>query len=123
MSDRTHFVYTAYDSDDVVLYVGCTGRPEQRYKQHMSGNGDARGWFNHFVTRWHVSGPYAFTTARELERERIATLKPVWNGHSPRNYGGRRQLIGEYLASQRARFTHDDDGRPVLIHLKKRSAA
>lgn len=94
---RTHFVYTAYDADGIVLYVGCTSQPETRYRAHMRGE-DARGWFNTFVTRWHVSGPYEKATAYRLERERIDELEPIFNGRTPANRFGRRAAIKAYFA-------------------------
>jgi predicted GIY-YIG superfamily endonuclease len=94
---RDHFVYTAYDTFGAPLYVGCTGDPTGRYRAHMSGNSDARGWFDPYVVRWHVSGPYEKATARRLERERIAELEPIFNGHTPGNRDGRR-VVNAYMA-------------------------
>lgn len=103
MSDRDHFVYEAFDADGLLLYVGCTGQPDTRYRAHMAGNYNLHGWFNPFVTRWRVSGPYPKVTAYAIERERIARQQPIWNGHSRDNRGG-RGLIAEYLKFHGVRF-------------------
>lgn len=97
MTARTHFVYEAYDADGLLLYVGCTGNPRERYRAHMTGNGDARGWFNPFVTNWRVSGPYPKDVAFRLERARIDAGQPIWNARSVENRQDRR-LIADYLA-------------------------
>lgn len=124
MNARTHFVYTAFDADGRVLYVGCTGRPEQRYKQHMAGDGDARGWFHPFVVRWHVSGPYPIEVARQMERARIEELFPVWNGHNPENNMGRREAIKNYLVEKGCEFIPDAHRSvPRLVRTKSASAA
>lgn len=95
--ERTHYIYEAYDADGICLYVGCTAKPSQRYRQHMSGDNDARGWFGQFVTQWRVSGPYSPEVARRIEKSRIAEYQPIFNGHSKANFNGRRQLIEDYL--------------------------
>jgi len=104
MSDRTHFVYEAFDADGLLLYVGCTGKPHDRYRSHMSGDSDARGWFNHFVAHWRVSGPYPKKTALRIERERINAQQPIWNGSVPGNQKGKRELIKAYLEFHKVRF-------------------
>lgn len=102
---RDHFVYTAYDADGLMLYVGCTGRPAMRYRSHMTGDGGgARGWFNPFVDHWHVSGPYTKAKALDLEKARIQRFQPIWNGASEANAKGRRELIADYLAYHGVRF-------------------
>lgn len=116
MSERTHFVYEAYDSDGLLLYVGCTGQPEKRYKAHMAGGGDARGWFNPFVTDWRVSGPYTPLVALKIERDRIEAKQPIWNGHSRENFGGKRKLIKDYLDAKGLTFIPNPRAnRPLLV--------
>jgi len=115
MSARTHFVYEAYDADGLLLYVGCTGKPRDRFKAHMHGAGDARGWFNPFLDQWRVSGPYAKKTALRIERERIERHRPIWNGNVPGNRHGRRELINAYLRFHGVRFVDSGRGVPDLI--------
>lgn len=121
MSDRTHFVYEAYDADGLLLYVGCTGNPAMRYRAHMTGNGDARGWFESFVTRWRVSGPYTKPVALRIEKERIDEGQPIWNGHSLENRLNGRRLIADYLRYHGVEFVpHPFRGRPNLVPTKRK---
>lgn len=102
---RDHFVYTVYDADGLMLYVGCTGRPTMRYRAHATGDaGGARGWFHPFIDHWHVSGPYTKAKALELEKARIEAYQPIWNGASYLNSRGRRRLIADYLDYHGVRF-------------------
>lgn len=120
-ANRTHFVYEAYDADGLLLYIGCTGNPTQRYKAHMAGNADARGWFDPFVTKWRVSGPYPKATAFALEKRLIAERHPIWNGHTPANLYGDRALINQYLADHGVRFAPSNrPNRPILVAAKRR---
>lgn len=106
MSTRSHFVYEAYDADGLLLYVGCTGRPKRRVAQHLSASADARGWFGPFVTEWKFYGPYEESAALALERHKILTQHPIWNGQNPANRKGRR-LIREYLQFHQVHFERD----------------
>ena len=96
MNERTHFVYEAYDADGICLYVGCTGNLEQRLRAHLRGREDARGWFDPYFDSWRVSGPYEKSTALRIEKQRIDTYQPIFNGHSKANAGGKRKLIADY---------------------------
>lgn len=119
MSERTHFVYEAYDGDGLLLYVGCTGKPGQRHKAHMAGDpGGLLGWFHPFVTHWRVSGPYPKVTALRIERERIAERSPIWNG------GSRTGQIDEYLRFHGVKFVHHPRyvTRAMAVRTKKRGA-
>lgn len=99
MSERTHYVYEAYDADGLLLYIGCTGRPRDRYRAHMAGDpGGLNGWFHPFVTHWRVSGPYAKETALRIESQRIDERHPIWNGQTYRNPVARKAATNEYLA-------------------------
>lgn len=122
MSDaRTHWVYEAFDADGISLYVGCTKNFERRYREHMSGNGSGRGWFEHFVTNWTVSGPYAPAVARRIERERIEERQPIYNGLSRENrQNGDRGLIAQYLAYHGVRYQqHPWRNRPDLVPVSR----
>jgi hypothetical protein len=80
---RDHFVYWVHDTEGELLYVGVTKRPQQRYDQHMNGNGyDGRdGWFDEFETKWRFRGPLPKGTAYALEAQEIVTKRPVFNVH------------------------------------------
>lgn len=121
MKDRTHFVYEAYDSDGICLYVGCTGDPATRYRAHMAGGGDARGWFESFVTCWRVSGPYPKAVAFGMERSRIQEMQPIWNGHSILNQLGNRQLVNDYLRHHGYEFqiNYNRMSRPDLVRVRR----
>lgn len=121
---RDHFVYEAYDADGIALYVGCTGDPQTRYKAHLAGNADARGWFDPFVTKWRVSGPYQKSVALFIERQTIDALQPIWNGASLRNRRGRRELIREYLEFHGVRFKENPyrPNRPDLVPARRLKA-
>lgn len=80
---RDHFVYTLYGENDTVLYVGCTRRPEKRWREHRSGSN--RKMIAQ-VVRKKMSGPYDYLTARRLEREQQIALRPT--------YGMPRRRVG-----------------------------
>lgn len=126
MSARTHFVYEAYDADGICLYIGCTGKPQDRYRAHMSGDSDARGWFDPFVTSWRVSGPYPKAVSLEIEKERIQRYQPIFNGVSHRNRErpGRRLLINDYLEYHGVRFVKHPTNvnRAVIVPIRGRRA-
>src|SRR5689334_4934448 len=105
MTERTHYVYRAYDADGLLLYVGCTGNPTMRYRAHMQGDpGGCRGWFHPFVTDWHFSGPYAKDVALAKEAALIDEGQPIWNGASLENQRGKRFLIQDYLRYHKVHF-------------------
>lgn len=119
-TERTHFVYEAYDADGLLLYVGCTSNPAKRYRAHMTGDPDHRGWFDPFVTDWRLSGPYEKATALRIERERIAECDPIWNGQAAGNRHG-RQLIQAYLSYHGVKWEHRPNrGRPYLVPAGRR---
>lgn len=98
---RTHYVYWVRDLDGVLLYIGCTRAPQQRYETHMQKpNDDGRGWFNQFPTKWRLRGPLTSADAYELESQEIAQHEPIFNtrgikGRSNRLAAG---LIAQYFA-------------------------
>lgn len=96
----THFVYRAYDADGVMLYVGLTKQPDKRYREHLCGNYDGRGWFQHFVTKWVVTGPLSRAAAEALELAEIDAHNPIFNGQAKGNCTpklGTRQLVKDYF--------------------------
>lgn len=110
MTERTHYVYTAYDAEGRALYVGCTKNPSQRRSAHLSGSGQSRcGWFGAYVKRWRVTGPLPKVAAYALERRRTAELQPPFNGYSAGNrvrdkWGTYQPLaMRAYVAEQEAK--------------------
>ena len=79
-----HFVYRVYDAADVLLYVGCTARPEGRWRNHLSSSPWAR-----FAARieWQVGGN--FHDARVIEAHAIRDEQPF---HNRRRYTSARSL-------------------------------
>lgn len=66
---RNHFVY--------VLYIGCTRRPEARWREH------AQGSYRQMVSetsRRRMAGPYDYdyATARRIERSEQIRLRPKY---------------------------------------------
>jgi hypothetical protein len=114
---RDHFVYRAYDSDGLLLYVGCTGRPGQRYKQHMAGDNCGLGWFDPFVTHWRVTGPLPKSVARAIEKWETQNHHPIFNGHSRGNCiprMGSAGLILAYHAHHGLRYPIPRSGSPFI---------
>lgn len=75
MTERTHFVYTAWDGAGRVLYVGCTKDLRRRIQSHR---GDKSDWLPYAV-RYTMSGPFPQATALRIERERIVGTRPYFN--------------------------------------------
>lgn len=77
---RVHFVYRLLADDGSLLYVGCSRRPVERWR-------DLRGTHRKLaaqVSRIRMVGPYDFATARALERAAIIDGHPVYNQvHNP----------------------------------------
>lgn len=71
---REHYVYRALNASDELLYVGCSLNPPKRVVEHKSTS----DWYGQ-ATRYKLSGPYNYETARELERQAIATERPLYN--------------------------------------------
>jgi predicted GIY-YIG superfamily endonuclease len=67
-------LYRLYDANDVLLYVGVTRNPEQRF----SGHGGKSPWWRQ-VARRVVSDPMPHDEATRQEREAIETESPKYN--------------------------------------------
>lgn len=63
---RDHFVYWLYGKGNTVLYIGCTRRPEARWREHCDGSHRA---MVKQVVRRKMAGPYDYETARRIERD------------------------------------------------------
>lgn len=95
MSDRTHFVYTAWDSAGRPLYVGCSKQPVARQRQHRKSS----LWYQ-YATRFTMTGPYPEETALRVERERIITIRPHFNWQPEFNRIIRARNAREYELTQ-----------------------
>lgn len=97
---RTHFVYRIYDEFSLLLYVGCTAHPENRYKQHRS---DKALWLP-YVSKIRMEGPYTRAAGFAQEKSVIASEEPFFNALPSQmsHNSKRRQLIGEKRAELRA---------------------
>lgn len=96
---REHFVYRCYDADSRLLYVGCTRRPEARWRQHKA---DRHLWVAD-VARTRMAGPHNYDTAREIERIALRDEYPL-HAVTPqaisaknRRYGWIRRRAAELL--------------------------
>src|SRR5699024_3460206 len=77
-TSRNHFVYRMFDQHGQLLYVGCTMRPQQRWREH-------RGERTHMtdrVSKLQMWGPYTRPVAREIEKKALATEFPMF-GSTP----------------------------------------
>lgn len=74
--DREHVVYSFYDADDFLLYVGCTADPERRFGQHKS----SKTWWPEVARIEQVTHPDA-ASAYMAERRAILDLAPRYNRH------------------------------------------
>lgn len=74
---RNHYVYRAYDSNDRLLYVGCTINIEKRMAEHRS-----TGRWAQNVTRIRVRGPLSYPVARRQEKHWQQVLNPLFKGQS-----------------------------------------
>jgi len=71
---REHFVYRAFSALGDLLYVGCSLNPEKRIGEHKFSS----DWHGQ-AARFKLAGPYNYETAREMERQAIATERPLYN--------------------------------------------
>lgn len=86
MTERNHFVYRAYDSVGRILYVGCTGKPNQRYANHRATS----AWFP-YATSIKMAGPYEKADAYSREKNLILELRPLFNALPEHALMGRRR--------------------------------
>lgn len=73
-SVRNHYVYRYFDKDGVLLYVGCSLRPLQRWKEHKTDRREMAAR----VTSCRMQGPFNYDTARAREAEALRTEHPVY---------------------------------------------
>lgn len=78
---RNHFVYHVYNASGEVIYIGCTRRPEMRWREHKQDC--TRRKMVAEAHRFKMFGPYDYATARRIERERQFDLRPKHNPGLP----------------------------------------
>lgn len=93
---RSYFVYRAYDDEGILLYVGMTKMPAERWQTHKRESGWAQ-----YAASFGMNGPFLRETAKELERDAIRTEHPLWN-ISGRSRGGARPEVERYVAQRQA---------------------
>ena len=82
------FVYALKDQAGVVVYVGASTHPEQRYKQHCEAIHGRLGRWQRPLRQWVAANHHSFCilsthpTKRAMldeERDRIAYIRPRFN--------------------------------------------
>lgn len=99
-----HFVYRCYDSEGVLLYIGCTTDVEKRLKGHfaVSAANTASWWLSLFYSDHKIEGPFRGRDAgRDAERAAIRSERPLFNTHHS-YYPGRvaKYRVGRYLIAK-----------------------
>lgn len=69
-------LYRLYDSAGVLLYVGISHYPDERFKEHA---GDKPWW--HLVTRREIVWLDDRSAALKAEAEAMITERPLYNGY------------------------------------------
>lgn len=105
MTERTHYVYRAFDETGELLYVGCTKNPHKRWLGHR---GEGSRWVP-YAHRFKVSGPYPRQRALDLEREAINSELPWFNWRD--DYKPLRRMHVAAVSAIRAEL--EEEGRLV----------
>lgn len=108
---RNHFVYRYFDADGVLLYVGCSHRPETRLREHRS----QRPAMCAAIARIKVAGPYCYKTAREIERAALRTEEPIC-GWTPAKH--REKVRRDQWINSRVDQLVTEDGMPYFRAVK-----
>ncbi|MFE2497128.1 GIY-YIG nuclease family protein [Streptomyces scopuliridis] len=69
-------LYRLYDSKTVLLYVGISRYPDERFKQHA----DDKAWWHH-VARHEIVWLDSREEALEAEAEAMVEERPLYNGY------------------------------------------
>ena len=102
---RNHYVYRYYDLHGVLLYVGCTMRPEKRWREHQQD----RREMSKRVRTVRMQGPYNYDTAREIERVALRTERPVY-AVTPQDQAAKQRRRGWIKRHMRPYITPDMTG-------------
>ncbi|MGN7133416.1 GIY-YIG nuclease family protein [Rhodococcoides corynebacterioides] len=86
---REHYVYRVFDAAGDLLYVGCTKRPEARWKEHRSMS----PWWTSRAHTFRQNGPFNYETARAIEREALRVERPQF-GWTPERHAIVRRRNG-----------------------------
>lgn len=110
MSDRIealpHYVYRAFDSYGVLLYIGCTHDTEKRMAHHRTQS----AWHPYAETLG-VWGPYPFVEARQIEADAIDSEASYFNATPEDMRRSRANRHAAQLAVRKRRFA----GEPVAM--------
>lgn len=114
-----HYVYRAFDSYGLLLYIGCSLNVERRLAAHR-----AQSSWHRFAETVGVWGPYSKAHARELESQAIEAEASYFNAtsgdarrtHSNRNAarriaGARYGVTPDYRVLTRIQQSLHDSGR------------
>lgn len=101
-SVRNHYVYRYYDESGVLLYVGCSLRPLQRWKEHQSDHREMAAR----VASCRMQGPYNYDTARDVEADALATENPVY-ANTPHGQAEKQRRYGWIKRQMRQLVTED----------------
>lgn len=97
MNARTHFVYRVFDAHGLLLYVGCTARPEARWKQHRASGSP----WPKFADSFAMQGPYTSDVAFAIESSAIESEGPFFNAlRQHRGRSTRRTALSRRLHEQ-----------------------
>lgn len=90
-------LYRLYDSDDVLLYVGISRYPNERFKEHA---GDKPWW--HHVARHDIVWLDSRAKALEVEAEAMKEERPLYNGYHHLGKGWPQKALKYDDAAERA---------------------
>lgn len=80
MTERTHFIYRAFDEFGQLLYIGCTKDPSRRWTQHRAEGGPST-WVQ-YARDFKMVGPFPKTDAFAREAAAIEAEQPAFNALS-----------------------------------------
>lgn len=98
----SHYVYRCFDSEGLLLYVGCASNVKRRMSHHARGQARASRTLSALMARYTVEGPYGDRAAGEAaEQAAIAAEKPLLNlQHSGTPIWLNDRLLEEYLTAR-----------------------